>query len=192
MVDLADLAARTSVVPGRSCGSCSMCCKLYDIPEAQSVAGKWCRHCAPGKGCAIHETRPEVCRKFFCGWMVSAGLGPEWKPERAKLIIRLIPAEGAALCVAVDVDEGFPAAWQRPGIHAKLKRIAASPGEVIVRVNIGRRRIVVLPDRDVDVGVVGDDEEVEVTGSGALAEVRKVKRRAAQAAGMLTSSHALG
>jgi hypothetical protein len=168
-----------------------MCCKLYDVPEVRSVAGKWCRHCTPGKGCGIHATRPETCRRFFCGWMVSASLGPEWKPERAKLIIRLIPVEGSSLCVAVDVDEGFPAAWQRPDIYAKLKRIAAYSGEVVVRVSIGRRRIVVLPDRDVDVGVVGDDEEVEVRGSGALAEVRKVKRRAAEVAGMLTSSQAL-
>jgi hypothetical protein len=168
-----------------------MCCKLYDVPDVQSVAGKWCRHCAPGKGCAIHATRPEVCQRFFCGWMVSAGLGPEWKPERAKLIIRLIPADSGPLCIAVDVDEGFPAAWQRADIYTKLKRIAASSAEVAVRVCIGRRRIVVLPDRDVDVGVVGDDEEVEVTGSGALAEVRKVKRRAAEAAGTLTSSHAV-
>jgi len=189
MVDLADLAARTSVVPGRSCGSCSLCCKLYDLPQAQSPAGKWCRHCAPGKGCTIHATRPQVCRKFFCGWMVSASLGQEWKPERARLIIRLIPADGASLCVAVDVDEGFPTAWQRPDIHARLKRIAASAGGVVV--SIGRRRIVVLPDRDVDVGVVGDDEEVEVMGGGTLAEVRKVKRRAAEAAGALASSHAL-
>jgi hypothetical protein len=189
MIDPADLAARTSVVPGRSCGSCAMCCKLYDVPEVGSMAGKWCRHCTPGKGCGIHTTRPETCRRFFCGWMVSASLGPEWKPERAKLIIRLIPGEGSSLCVAVDVDEGFPAAWQRPDIYAKLKRIAAYSREVVV--SIGRRRIVVLPDRDVDVGVVGDDEEVEVRGSGPLAEVRKVKRRAAEAAGMLTSSHAL-
>jgi len=160
-----------------------MCCKLYDVPEVQSLAGKWCRHCAPGRGCAIHATRPDTCRKFFCGWMVSADLGPEWKPDRAKLIIRLIPAEGDRLCVAVDVDEGLASAWQRPDIYAKLKRIAAYSAGVVVRVSIGRRRIVVLPDRDVDVGIVGDDEEVEVTGNGALAEVRKVKRRAVDAAG---------
>jgi hypothetical protein len=181
MVDVAVLAARTSVVPGRSCGSCSMCCKLYDLPEVQSPAGKWCRHCAPGKGCTIHETRPEVCRKFFCGWMVSPGLGPEWKPERAKLIVRLVVPDGEMPCLAVDVDEGYPDAWRRPDIYGKLKQIATSGGvtggsgmRVVVRVRIGRRLIEILPDRDVDVGIVADDEDVQVTTSGALASRRQL------------------
>ena len=79
--DVAKLAAETSVVPGRSCGTCTLCCKVFPVPDLAKPAGKWCQHCQPGKGCRIHETRPEVCRKFFCGWMVSPGLGPEWKPE---------------------------------------------------------------------------------------------------------------
>jgi Fe-S-cluster containining protein len=63
--------------------------QLFDLPELHSPAGKWCRHCAPGKGCKIYEMRPGTCRTFFCAWMVSAGLGPEWKPEHAKLIVQL-------------------------------------------------------------------------------------------------------
>ena len=39
------------VVPGRECGSCSLCCKVYNVPEIEKPAGKWCRHCTPGKGC---------------------------------------------------------------------------------------------------------------------------------------------
>jgi hypothetical protein len=195
MLDVAGLAAGTSVVPGRSCGSCAMCCKLYDLPEVQSPAGKWCRHCAPGKGCTIHEARPDTCRKFFCGWMVSPGLGPEWKPERSKLIVRLLGAADASLCLAVDVDEGFPSAWQRPDIYRKLKQIAESGGspgggrnKVVVRVQIGHRQIVVLPDRNVDVGIVAADEDVQITGNGALIDVQKIKRHASDLAGTAVSS----
>ncbi|HEX4826999.1 MAG TPA: hypothetical protein VFV12_02145, partial [Xanthobacteraceae bacterium] len=51
-------------------------------------AGQWCRHCKPGRGCRIYDARPQICRQFFCGWMVSATLGPEWKPERSKIILQ--------------------------------------------------------------------------------------------------------
>ena len=156
-----------------------MCCKLYDTPETESPAGKWCRHLAPRKGCAIYESRPQVCRAFFCGWMVTPGLGPEWKPDRAKLIVRLLVTDGVP-SLSVNVDEGFPAAWQRPDIYRKLKQIAAGSlagvrTRVIVR--IGRRQIVVLPDRDADIGLVAADEEVAFVDNGAGIDVQKVKRK---------------
>lgn len=30
--------------PGRACGACTLCCKVYDVPAVESVAGQWCRH----------------------------------------------------------------------------------------------------------------------------------------------------
>jgi hypothetical protein len=181
VLDVSKLAAETSVVPGRSCGTCTMCCKLFDIPEIGATAGKWCRHCAPGKGCQIYDARPETCRKFFCGWMVTAGLGPEWKPDRCKVIMQLLAVENT-FWVNAYADESYPAAWQRPDIYKKLKQIAAANpavGEtlkVVVTVLIGRRRIVVLPDRDVDAGIIAADEELAVTARNGLINVQKVKR----------------
>jgi hypothetical protein len=51
-------ADSTRLVPGRECGSCSMCCKVYNIAEISKPAGKWCSHCKPGKGCVIHDAPP--------------------------------------------------------------------------------------------------------------------------------------
>lgn len=54
----------------RSCGSCSMCCKVLGIPELDKPADKWCQHCDPGNdGCTIYEDRPPVCRTFECIWL---------------------------------------------------------------------------------------------------------------------------
>ena len=111
--------------------------------------------------------------------MVTPGLGPEWKPDRAKLIVRLLVTDGVP-SLSVDVDEGFPAAWQRPDIYRKLKQIAAGNlagvrTRVIVR--IGRRQIVVLPDRDIDVGPVAADEEIAFADNGARIHVQKAKRK---------------
>jgi hypothetical protein len=188
--DIAKLAAETSVVQGRSCGTCTLCCKLFAIPEVPKPAGKWCQHCQPGKGCRIYDTRPPTCRKFFCGWMVSPGLGPEWKPERCKVIVQLLVVDDIFWFNAF-VDEGYPAAWQRPEIYNRLKKIASGNAAVgdklrlVVRVHIGKRQIVILPDRDVDAGTVTDDEELTVAARNGTVDVRKVKRtRPAQAANM--------
>jgi hypothetical protein len=181
MIDVSKLAAETSVVPGRSCGTCTMCCKLFDIPEIPATAGKWCRHCAPGKGCRIYDARPETCRKFFCGWMVSPGLGPEWKPDRCKVIMQLLAVE-ETFWINAYVDEKYPTAWQRSDIYNRLKQIAAAnpaTGEtvkVVVTIHIGRRRIVMLPDRDMDIGIVGADEDLTVTARDGRVNVQKIKR----------------
>jgi hypothetical protein len=179
--DVSRLAAASSVVPGRSCGSCTLCCKLFNVPEVATTAGKWCRHCDPGKGCRIHETRPEVCRTFFCGWMVSPGLGPEWKPERSKVIV-LLYVINETFWLNAYVDEGNPSAWQRPEIYKKLKQIASgNPAvgnriRVVVRVQIGLRHIIILPDRDIDAGIVAADEELIVTAHDGFVNVQTRKR----------------
>ena len=46
------------VVPGRACGTCSLCCKVLSVFELAKPAGKWCTHCRPGNGCDVYATRP--------------------------------------------------------------------------------------------------------------------------------------
>ncbi len=45
-----------------------------------------------------------------------------------------------------------------------------------VNAMIGDRCIVILPDRDVELGVLASDEMIELSGTGMAIEVRKVKR----------------
>src|SRR3977135_545867 len=87
-------AARTGaflvdLVPGRSCGTCIMCCKVYAIRELNKRAGQMCVHAERGCGCKIYDNRPDVCRSFYCMWRVDATLGPEWKPETARFVVAL-------------------------------------------------------------------------------------------------------
>lgn len=71
------------LVPGRECGDCNVCCTALTIdkPDIQKKAGVTCRHCTGG--CAIHETRPQVCRNFYCGWRLLPSMGDEWRPDRS-------------------------------------------------------------------------------------------------------------
>jgi hypothetical protein len=73
----------------RSCGTCSLCCKLTYIPELNKSIDTWCRHARPGAGgCSIYSERPTSCQSFVCGWLSGAReFGEEWFPGRCKMIV---------------------------------------------------------------------------------------------------------
>jgi hypothetical protein len=160
--ELARIDAR--VVPNRSCGACSLCCKVVSIPLFGKAAGQWCSHAKPGKGCGIHATRPFVCRGAYCHWIMTPGLGPEWKPDVAKFAI-FVRNKGER--ITIHVDQGSPHAWRREPYYSTFKKWAVTaaaqrPNMHLIDVMIGERLTVILPDRDVEFGVIGDDETVQV------------------------------
>lgn len=174
-------------VIGRECGTCTLCCKVAAVEEVAKPNGVWCFHCVPGKRCTIYHQRPPSCRSFYCLWMLEKGLGPEWKPERAKFA--LVKTEGGRRLTAL-VDPGFPSAWRRPPYYANLKQWAVEatrklPDVYLVDVLIGQRCIVILPDRDVEIGVLEQDEMLHLAYKGAATgqaiDVSKIKRIAATA-----------
>jgi Fe-S-cluster containining protein len=181
MKPLTEAETAAALVPGRECGTCTLCCKVMRVDELESPAGQWCKHCSPGKGCGIHATRPPVCREFFCIWMYKKEIGPEWKPEKSKIILTL---EGDGARIAAHVDPSFPGAWRRSPFYEDLKRwseVAASRQQQ-VSVWIGRHAIVILPDRDVDLGIVAEDElvvsTVTMTPQGPVLGAEKIHRDA--------------
>ena len=175
MLDPAAFASMPA--PGRDCGSCTLCCKVYDVPAVEKAAGTWCRHCLPGRGCGIHETRPQHCRSFHCMWMTETWLGPEWKPERSKLVLSVDPATRFLL---VQVDPGAAGAWRREPYYGQLKSWAAAGigqgRQVIVFLN--KSATVILPDRDVPLGVMGPNDRIVArerrTPQGVTLDVEKV------------------
>lgn len=137
---------------GRSCGECSLCCKLAKIVELDKPEGVWCRHCAPGRGgCTIYETRPPVCRNWNCNWIIEPALGPEWRPLTSKMIL-YYENDGNRLCVRV--DPGYANNWRKEPYYGQLKRCAqtALDARKQVVIYIRKRAIVILPDKDVDLG----------------------------------------
>src|SRR5712691_7849777 len=145
-------AQAPKIVPGRSCGDCSLCCKLPQIDELDKPEGVWCRHCAPRRGgCTIYETRPTSCRTFHCSWLVDSEFGPEWRPLTCKMVV-FLERNGSRLAIRV-VPE-YPDAWRREPYYSQIKRWsrAAVDARQQVVVYIRRRVIVILPDKDVDFG----------------------------------------
>ena len=172
-------AFKNVAAPGRECGSCTLCCKVFEVPVIEKPEGKWCRHCSPGRGCAIHATRPEHCRAFFCYWMTQPGLGPEWKPDRAKFVLTVDPASHYLF---VQLDPGQPGAWRRDPYFGQIrdwaKSALAERRHVVVWLN--RSATVVLPEREVALGPVGPGDRI-VSRRNPDGEVEVELRRAAAA-----------
>jgi hypothetical protein len=134
-----------------------LCCKVLEITELKKPTGSWCGHCKPGVGCAIHDHKPAECTTFVCGYLSSPNLSEAWKPSEAHFVVARDPRRSR---IAINVDPGRPDAWKREPFYSTFKRWAraALPNRDVVVVSVAKRTIVVFPDRDVDLGIIGDDE----------------------------------
>jgi hypothetical protein len=72
----------------RPCGDCTVCCThlTIDTPGFAKVAGVTCANCGP-QGCAIYETRYDICRTYRCGWKHAAWLPEAMRPDRSGIVI---------------------------------------------------------------------------------------------------------
>jgi hypothetical protein len=142
----------------RSCGSCSLCCKLLAIESIAKEPGVWCAHFKKGGGCGIYEARPGECRAFACQWLKLDGWEPEWKPDKSKFVMM---GEDDGKRLKVVVDPSFPDAWRREPYYSRFKRMSetAVEGRRVI-ITIGKRQIVIFPDRDHDLGEVSYDAQI--------------------------------
>ncbi len=86
-------------------------------------------------------------------------LGEKWKPSKSKIV--LVSELGGNRLVAY-VHPNRPDAWTREPFYSMLKEWAAAavPHQGQVTVCVGRRTYVILPDKDVDLGLVDDDHRI--------------------------------
>jgi hypothetical protein len=161
-----DEAGTTSIVPGRNCGDCSLCCKLIRVDAFAKPAGTWCTHCAPGGDrCKIYHHRPTECRDFYCAWLVSPTLSDDWRPNKSRMVLRV---ESDGKLIAVHVDPSDPVAWRREPYFHKLKQFAIKGVDINQRVvvYIRNRVIVIFPNKEVDVGTMNPGDHLVVREVG--------------------------
>lgn len=169
----------THLIPDRSCGSCTLCCKLLGIEPLQKPPGEWCPNCVQGRGCAIYETRPDVCGAFYCTWRQWAALGSHWFPADSHLMMITTPG-GRRIVIKVDPD--YPDAWKDGPCHDDIRGMARDmvPQGFQIAIQLGDDFTFVLPDRDVALGRIADGEEVvlscEATPTGLRYDVHKRTR----------------
>ena len=103
----------------RTCGSCSMCCFLFDISELRKPKNKWCQYCKPGKGCSIYnQTRPETCSVYECAWL-EGWVSDFWFPAKSKMIINHQPVAGETI-LKITVHHQYPNKWKEEPYHSSI------------------------------------------------------------------------
>jgi len=127
------------------------------IGALNKPSGQWCPHCRPGKGCGIYENRPGECRAFHCDWLLIESLGPEWKPEKSKIVMTSTGGK-----IIAYVDPSSPTAWRKSPFIERLTALmkSALPDGVLVYVAVAGRYTLLLPDRQEEIGRLGADDEV--------------------------------
>jgi uncharacterized protein len=126
------ITAMPSQTPkSRTCGTCTLCCRLPDIDELSKPANEWCTNCVDGVGCTIYESRPQTCRDFLCLWMTDNQISNDWEPAKAHMMIY---TQGPQMTVLV--DPAYPDVWKREPYNTQLNAWAqdaeARGGYVIV------------------------------------------------------------
>jgi hypothetical protein len=169
-----------TILPGRACGSCTLCCKLLQIDTLAKPRGTWCGHCKVGAGCTIYEARPPECRSFHCGYLIWEHAGEHWNPARSKMIVA---SEEGGRRISIYVDPTRPEAWRQQPFERDIRQWAAwaAEGEQQVLVHIGSRAIAILPDQEVELGVVekGDSFTLVERFENGRRRLEAVKGRAA-------------
>jgi hypothetical protein len=149
---------------GRSCAGCTMCCRIFGIPELEKPKHQWCSHCEVGVGCKIYERRPASCRDFVCGWLVDARIPEHWKPAKSRMVLTT-EDEGRRLVVHVDTSRLD--AWRKSPYYAEIKQMAVDAARHRRQVIVwqGPNAIAILPERDKYLGPVGAGQVIVTTES---------------------------
>lgn len=145
----------------RTCGACSLCCKLNKIAALDKPTGQWCVHCKIGSGCGIYADRPEICREYRCLYLMDPNLSEEWYPLRCHMVLQ--SGSGREVMIVL-VDPNRPDAWRRTPYFAMIRGYANAlcprGGTVLVKVGAGIH--VVLPDKIIDMGLCAEDDAFTV------------------------------
>lgn len=129
------------------------------IDELEKPRQQWCEHCDIGVGCKIYESKPASCSGFYCGYLLNAPIGEEWRPDACKMVLHYEPFANR---IVVHVDSGRRDVWLKEPHYSQIKewaeRAAENEGQVIVWQ--GLDAIAVLPDREINLGRVRQDQHI--------------------------------
>lgn len=170
MAELGSDPERERRAASRICGTCSLCCTVLRVDELAKPAGRDCVHQRGAHGCAIHATRPSICRSYRCLWL-QGGLEDHERPDATLGVVDL---ETTGIGVRLAIREARPGAFDAsPALQAIAERYRASMPVRITDtgdVNDPDRPLRVLLANGVEQRIAG--VQVEVLREGRLVEAK--------------------
>ena len=113
----------------RSCGECTLCCKLMGVPEIPKPSAKWCADCDQGVGCRVYDTRPPSCRNFQCFWSIDEAFPDEFRPDRIGALAAFNDSPDSAV---LHVDPAKKRALTSPRVDALIKALLKTYSKVFI------------------------------------------------------------
>ena len=172
MAILSEDPERSRRARARTCRPCSLCCSVLRVDELDKRAGMDCVHQRGEAGCAIHDSRPRVCRAYRCLWL-QGGLEDEERPDQTGGVVDLEPMGGGVQLAIRVADLGtFDDSPMLQAIAARYRT------QMPVRVTDVRD--IMNPDRPFRVLLAEDVEHrvegewIEVLRAGNLVERRRM------------------
>jgi hypothetical protein len=123
----------------RSCGTCTLCCKVLEITDLHKPTNTACSHIMAGGGCDIYDGRPRQCRTFSCAWL-QGHLDDDWFPADSGMVPHF-----SIDALNVQVDLANPDRWREEPYLSRLCELSLKG----LRVSGGRPYATLI--------IVGDD-----------------------------------
>jgi hypothetical protein len=152
----------------RSCGSCSLCCRVMGVPGVKPDH-EWCQHAlsaktgakgtlVPGGGCKIYAHRPEACRAFSCMWLLDEKIKDYWYPLKSRIVINVVL--GPPKTVGFVVDPSYPNRWREEPWFSDIKRMAQAG----IDGRIGEKWTTVVMIKDERIPIIGRERLLRAAG----------------------------
>lgn len=140
--------------PPRTCGTCTLCCKLVPVAELAKPAGQRCRHQITHKGCRVYNQSgmPTSCRIWSCVWLVGAGADALdlRRPDRTHYVIDITPdyvtirddtgvePPRTVPVIQIWIDPDYPDAHRDPALRVWLARRGEQGIAALIRFDSSR------------------------------------------------------
>ncbi len=147
--------APTLATPTRHCGDCALCCHLGEIVDFKPY-NQWCQHCSTQRRCDIYESRPALCRQFYCLY-VRGKLAEHWNPLLSHMVVSQHQDPER---ITVLVDPEAPLIWRESPYLPELQALARTQP---VTVMVDTQAFAVYSQRIEDLGELAKDEQIEIT-----------------------------
>ena len=114
----------------RTCGECTLCCKLLPVRELNKPADTRCKF-QRMTGCRIYSKRPSSCRIWSCAWLDDPATANIRRPDRSHYVIDTQPDfivieedgnEQKLPVLQIWVDPNYPDAHKDPDLMNLLDR----------------------------------------------------------------------
>lgn len=139
----------------RTCGDCTLCCRLVPLEELDKPAGQRCEHQCRA-GCRIYDHRPMSCALWNCRWLVNDDTAELRRPDRSHYVIDIMPDYVRATnndrpqdpartipVIQIWIDPAYPDAHRDPALRAYIDRQGARDGTAAL-IRFGNESVVLL------------------------------------------------